>query len=38
VAKEGKLQLNMSVTLEKEEEYYLRRSIEQLEQRHGQRM
>ncbi len=28
----------MPVTLEQEEEYYLRCSIEQLEQRHGQRM
>jgi len=28
----------MPVTIEQEEEYYLRRSIEQLENRHGQRI
>jgi hypothetical protein len=36
--KDEKFQLNMPVTIEQEEEYYLRRSIEQLENRHGQRI
>ena len=38
VSKEEKIQLNMPVTIEQDEEYYLRRSIEQLEKRHGQRI
>lgn len=35
--RDEKIQLNMPVTIEQEEEYYLRRSIEQLERRNGQR-
>ena len=38
VYRDEKIQLNMPVTIEQEEEYYLRRSIEQVETRNGQRI